>query len=78
MRKCAFDKTRTCDESCTAFVKDKRYLFSELHFDKSNVVPQFDWKKTLVVRSDWCNRSDTEIGEHTIIKRVKDGKVIEE
>ena len=75
--KCAFNKERECDDSCAAFDKDKKYLYSELHFDQSNVVPQFDWKKTLMVKGNWCNRMDNSIDKFKIIKAIKDGKVVD-
>lgn len=74
---CAYDKERVCDETCPAFVKDKEFLYSELHFDKSNVVPQFGWKKILVVKGNWCSRLQDNIGKFKIIKSTKDGEVIE-
>lgn len=73
---CAFDKDRVCDETCVAYLKDYERLNHEVHFDPSNPTPQFEWKRTRVVKSDWCDRLNTNLGEITIVKRVVDGKVV--
>lgn len=74
---CAYDKDRVCDESCVAFVKGRETLFSELHFDRSNVIPQFDWARTLVIKGNWCARLKDTLGDFEIIKSIKDGEVVD-
>lgn len=73
--KCAYDKTRMCNDSCAAFESKRNGVESQPFLDKTDPLRQFNWRRTGHFQGDYCNRGGFFIKNTEMLEVVDDTRM---